>query len=138
MKLEDLIPSKGAVAVGLVAGLIIGGLVGYLTYTQVITEVIGSRQVVMERYEEFLKIVNVEIGYDADGNINQIKVSVKNIDAVNIRSGNITAGSMESSASEYISVPPNEEKTVSLDITPPITPIGEETIVLISVEEVTA
>lgn len=138
MKSENLVPSKGGVAVGLVLGLIIGCLVGYLMYTQVTTQVIGSRQLVVERYEELLKIVNVEMGYDADGNIYRIEVSVKNIDNVYARGGNVTAGSLESSASEYVSLLPGEEKTVSLEMTPPIRPGEEETIVLVGVEDVTA
>lgn len=139
MKWMDLVSNKGAVAVGLVIGLTIGGLVGYFTYTQVITTVLGSRQVEIIRYEELLRIVTVEMDYDADGNIDQIDVTVRNIDDVNTRNGIATAGSMgATSALTEFSLLPGEEKTVSLEITPPIVSSGEETIILVGIQEVTA
>lgn len=137
MKAKSLVSGKGAIALGLAAGILIGCLVGYWTYTQVITTLIGRRQIVIVTYSGFLQIINVEMGYDGDGNIDIVEVTVKNSDDANAHSGILTAGEMEKTPkSANIDFLPSEERTVFLEITPPITP-SEEIIILVGVEEMT-
>lgn len=135
MKAKSLISGKGAIAIGLAVGIIIGCLVGYWTYTQVVTTLIGKRQIVIVSYKGFLQINEVKMGYDADGNIDRVEVVMENRDDANAHNGTLMAGEMEkTSKSTNIDFLPSEERTIFLEITPPIKP-SEEIIIFVGVEE---
>lgn len=136
MKGKRVVSGKGAIAVGAVVGMIIGLLVGYWTYTQVITRFVGRRQVVLVSYEGSIQIIQVRMGYALGWNIGRVEVVVRNSDSVNAHDGILTAGEMEKTPNSInISLLSGEEKTISLEITPPITP-SEETTIFVGVEEV--
>jgi hypothetical protein len=136
MKGRRMFSGKGALAFGAVAGIVIGLLVGYITYTEVIAKFVGRRQVVLVSYKGSIQIIQVRIGYAPLGNIGQVEVVVRNSDGVNAHFGILTAGEMETTPnSTNISLLSGEEKTISLEITPPITP-SEETTIFVGVEEV--
>lgn len=127
---------KGAVAVGAVVGLIIGLLVGYWTYTQTITTFVGRRQVVLVSYGGLIQIVEVKMRYSLGGNIEKVEAAVRNSDGVNAHDGILTAGEIEKTPNSInINLLPSEEKTISLEMTPPITPT-EETVIVVGVEAV--
>jgi hypothetical protein len=136
MKGTRVVSGKGAIAVGAVVGLIIGLLAGYWTYTQAITRFVGRRQVVWVSHEGSIQIIQVRMGYSLGGNIGQVEAVVRNSDGVNAHDGILTAGEIEKTPNSInISLSSGEEKTISLEITPPITPT-EETIIFVGVEEV--
>jgi hypothetical protein len=136
MRGRRVFSGKGAMAVGAVVGMIIGLLVGYWTYTQVITKFVGRRQVVLVSHEGSIQIIQVRMVYSLGGNIGKVEVVVRNSDGVNAHDGILTAGEIEKTPNSInISLSSGEEKTISLEITPPITPT-EETIVFVGVEEI--
>lgn len=136
MKERRVISGKRAVVVSAVVGMIIGLLVGYLTYTQAITRFVGRRQVISVSNEGHIQILQAKMGYTVEGNIEKVEVVVRSLDSVNAHNGILTAGEIDKTPSSVnISLLPGEEKTISLEITPPITP-SEETIIFVGVEEV--
>jgi len=135
MKGRWVVSGKGAMVVGAVVGMMIGLLVGYWTYTQAITRFIGRRQVVLVSDEGSIQIIQVRMEYALSGNIGKVEVVLRNNDDVNAHDGIITAGEIEKTPNSInISLLSGEEKTVSLEINPPITP-SEETIIFVGVEE---
>jgi len=136
MKGKRVVSGKGAIAAGAVVGIIIGLLAGYWTYTEAITRFVGRRQVVLVSYGGFIQIIQVRMGYVAGGNIGQVEVVVRNSDGLNAHDGILTAGETEKTPNSInISLLSGEEKTISLEMTPPITP-SEETIIFVGVDEV--
>ena len=136
MKGRWVVSGKGAMVVGAVVGMMIGLLVGYWTYTQAITRFIGRRQVVLVSDEGSIQIIQVRTGYALGGDIREVEVVVRNSDGVNAHNGILTAGEMEKTPNSInISLLSGEEKTTSLEMTPPITP-SEETIIFVGIEEV--
>jgi hypothetical protein len=135
MKERWAFSGKGAIAVGAIVGLIIGLLIGYWTYTQAITRFVGRRQVILVSHGGFIQIIQVRMEYALSGNIGKVEVVLRNNDDVNAHDGIITAGEIEKTPNSInISLLSGEEKTVSLEINPPITP-NEETIIFVGVEE---
>ena len=135
MKGGRVVTGKRAAAYGAVIGVIIGLLVGYWTYTQVIATFVGKRQVVLVSHGGFIQITEVRMGYTLEGNIRKVDVVVRNSDGVDAHDGILTAGEIEKTPNSIsISLLSGEEKTISLDITPPVAR-SEETIIFVGVEE---
>jgi hypothetical protein len=126
---------KRTAVLGAIIGLLAGFFLGYWTYTQVISTFVGKRQVVLISHGGFFQITEVKMGYTADGNIERVDVVVRNTDGDHAHDGILTAGEVEKTPNSInISLLFGEEKTISLDITPPAEQ-GEETIIFVGVED---
>jgi len=133
----SMISTKKTLISGLVIGAIIGFFVGCWVHAQVIsTTIVLQGRTFVASYTGSLEPVGVIIGYDAEGKIHILNVSVKNTDSVNSHNGTLHV-TVEGTTTGFASakVPmlsPNEEKSIIVNIVPSVTP-KESTIISVNV-----
>lgn len=132
-----MISNRKALICGLAIGVVFGCFVGYWVYAQVVsTTIVLQGQTFVVSYTGSLKPLGVIIGYDTEGKICVLNVSVKNIDSVNSHDGTLHV-TVEGTSTEFASanipaLSPNEEKSIIVNIAPSVTP-KESTVISINV-----
>ena len=122
---------------GLIIGVVIGFFAGWWVHAQVISPTIVLRgKAFVASYTGSLEPVGVIIGYDAEGKIHILNVTVKNTDTICSHNGTLyvtVEGETTGFASaEVPMLSPNEERSLIVNLVPSVTP-KESTVISVNV-----